>query len=77
VGCHLLFWGIFHTQGSLVSPALLVDSLLLSHQGSPSIIKTGLFYQHMISIFLKKNNAGTSLVVQQLRICLPMQGMWV
>ena len=38
VGCHFLLLGIFPTQGS--SPHLLhwqADSLLLSHQGSPSV----------------------------------------
>ena len=36
--CHALLQGIFPTQGSnlsLTSPVLQVDSLLLSHQGSP------------------------------------------
>ena len=38
VGCHFLLQGIFPTQGwnlCLVSPALQVDSLPLSHQGGP------------------------------------------
>ena len=41
-GCRALLQGIFPTQGS--NPHLLhwkVDSLLLSHQGSPNCIQTG------------------------------------
>ena len=35
-GCQALLQGIFSTQGSPTAPALQADSLLLSHQGSPS-----------------------------------------
>ena len=37
VGCHALLQGIFPTQGSNPSPALQMDTLLLSHQESPHI----------------------------------------
>ena len=45
VGCHFLLQGIFVTQGS--NPCLLlwqVDSLSLSHQGSPQNIAVPYFY---------------------------------
>ena len=40
VGCHFLFQGIFLTQGSNLH-LLEVDSLPLSHQGSPQIVIMG------------------------------------
>ena len=49
VGCHFLFQGIFLTQGS--NPSLLcllhwqVDSLPLSHQGSPTIYEASLIFK--------------------------------
>ena len=70
VGCHFLLQGIFPTQGS--NPNLLcllhwqVDSFPLSHLGSP-------FPRTENSL----NCPRTSLVVQWLRICLPIQGTWV
>ena len=70
VGCHFLLQGIFPTQGS--NPNLLcllhwqVDSLPLSHLGSP-------FPRTENSL----NCPRTSLVVQWLRICLPIPGTWV
>ena len=40
VGCHFLLQGIFLTQGSNLH-LLEVDSLPLSHQGSPQIVIMG------------------------------------
>ena len=58
VGCHFLYQGIFPTQGS--SPHLLhwhVDSLPLSHQGSPSLsFITFLFQSVNPTATLVKNN---------------------
>ena len=53
VGCHFLLQGIFLTQGS--NPSLLhwqVDSLLLSHQGSP--LKLITTYNYGDNIFRRR-----------------------
>ena len=42
VGCHFLFWRIFLTSGiEPGSPTLQVDSLPLSHLGSPCLLDYG------------------------------------
>ena len=48
------------------------DSLLLSLEGSTPLMD---FEQNIP--YIRGRGRGTSLVVQGLRICLPMQGMWV
>ena len=53
VGCHFLLWGVFPTQGS--NPGLLhwqVDSLLHSHQGSPTeAIELSSMNVHILALF--------------------------
>ena len=58
VGCHYLLQGIFPTQGS--NPRLLhwqVDSLPLSHQGSPYYLLAVVFF----FFFLKSNSVAYTL----------------
>ena len=66
VGCHALLQEIFLTQG-LNSSLLRCRQILypLSHLGSPPLV--GMYWN-------KNTYAGTSLMVQWLRICLPRQG---
>jgi len=62
VGCQFFLQGIFPTQRlnpvsylclPPVSPALQVDSLLLSHRGSPLFFTTGLFCQDPIILIIR------------------------
>ena len=84
MGCHFLLQGIFPTQGlNLHLLCLLhwqVGSLPLVSPGNPSEgIRTYLLL--IIHAFIKlqslKVDTQTSLVVQWLRIHLPMQGRWI
>ena len=63
VGCHFLLQGIFPTQGS--NPCLLhwqVDSLPLSHQGSPYCwwgTRVGEFGVHLCALLKKKSEKSS------------------
>ena len=52
VGYHALLQENFLTQGSNPSPELLMDSLLLSHQGSPHITTPIINITHQSGTFL-------------------------
>ena len=77
MGCCFLLQKIFLTQGwNLHLLHLLhwqVDSLPLPHLGSPNSLNPTMGNQHVCII--KKKFRGTSLVVQWVRLHLPMQGV--
>ena len=72
--CGRVFQSCFCHSGVEVL-AVVATSTIVSRSSDNAYFKLPKDKNHLE--LLLKNRAGTSLVIQWLRICLPMQGMWV